>query len=138
MTVPISILEKFKLLNYDKVLNNIDNPKGKNKIILDTDTANEIDDQFALAWTLLSEDKIDLIGVTAEPYSFQHHREELIQAYKIIKDNEINNTNIELVDSYSSWVKGLVDSEIDPKNIYFDTFPEEASGEHLRRLRLPF
>jgi len=33
MTVPISILEKFKLLNYDKVLNNIDNPKGKNKII---------------------------------------------------------------------------------------------------------
>ena len=78
MTVPISILEKFKLLNYDKVLNNIDNPKGKNKIILDTDTANEIDDQFALAWTLLSEDKIDLIGVTAEPYSFQHHREELM------------------------------------------------------------
>jgi hypothetical protein len=59
MTVPISILEKFKLLNYDKVLNNIDNPKGRNKIILDTDTANEIDDQFALAWTLLSEDKID-------------------------------------------------------------------------------
>ena len=58
MTVPISILEKFKLLNYDKVLNNIDNPKGKNKIILDTDTANEIDDQFALAWTLISEDKI--------------------------------------------------------------------------------
>ena len=34
MTVPISILEKFKLLNYDKVLNNIDNPKGKNKIIV--------------------------------------------------------------------------------------------------------
>ena len=33
MTVPISILEKFKLLNYDKVLNNIDNPKGKNKIM---------------------------------------------------------------------------------------------------------
>ena len=25
----------------------------KNKMILDTDTANEIDDQFALAWTLL-------------------------------------------------------------------------------------
>jgi len=33
MTVPISILNKFKLLNYDKVLSNIDNPEGKNKII---------------------------------------------------------------------------------------------------------
>ena len=137
MTVPISILEKFKLLNYDKVLNNIDNPKGKNKIILDTDTANEIDDQFALAWTLLSEDKIDLIGVTAEPYSFQHHREELIQAYKIINDNEINNTNIELVNSYSSWVKGLVDSEIDPKNIYFDT-PSEGQEKSYNEINKIF
>ena len=42
MTVPISILDKFKLLNYDKILSNIDNPEGKNKIILDTDTANAV------------------------------------------------------------------------------------------------
>jgi hypothetical protein len=59
MTVPISILEKFKLLNYDKVLNNIDNPKGRNKIILDTDTANEIDDQFYLLIAMSKQEQID-------------------------------------------------------------------------------
>ena len=74
MTVPIEVLNKFPKLSNEKLMFNLSNPKGKNKLILDTDTANEIDDQFALAWALLSEDKIDLLGVTAEPYSFQHHK----------------------------------------------------------------
>ena len=76
MTVPIEILNKFPKLSNEKLMLNLSNPTGKNKLIIDTDTANEIDDQFALAWALLSEDKIDLLGVTAEPYSFQHHKEE--------------------------------------------------------------
>ena len=37
------------------------------KIILDTDTYNEIDDQFALAWALVS-DKIELLSVNAAPF----------------------------------------------------------------------
>ena len=80
MTIPKHILDKFPKLSNDKLLNNLSLPSGRNKMILDTDTANEIDDQFALAWTLLSNDKIDLLGVTAEPYSFQHHKEELFEA----------------------------------------------------------
>lgn len=40
---------------------------GVKKIILDTDTYNEIDDQFALAWAVLS-DKIDLLSINAAPY----------------------------------------------------------------------
>ena len=40
---------------------------GVKKIILDTDTYNEIDDQFALAWAILS-DKIDLLSVNAAPF----------------------------------------------------------------------
>lgn len=40
---------------------------GIKKIILDTDTYNEIDDQFALAWAILS-DKIDLLSVNAAPF----------------------------------------------------------------------
>ena len=40
---------------------------GVKKIILDTDTYNEIDDQFALAWAVLS-DKIDLLSVNAAPF----------------------------------------------------------------------
>ena len=74
MTVPNEVLNKFPKISNDQLLHNLSNPVGKNKLIIDTDTANEIDDQFALAWALLSEDKIDLLGVTAEPYSFQHHQ----------------------------------------------------------------
>ena len=87
MSVPKYILDKFPKLSKDNLLNNLSLPSGRNKMILDTDTANEIDDQFALAWTLLSEDKIDLLGVTAEPYSFQHHKEELLEAYDVITNN---------------------------------------------------
>ena len=108
MQVPKKILDKFPKLSKEILLNNLSLPSGKNKMILDTDTANEIDDQFALAWTLLSKDKIDLLGVTAEPYSFQHHKDELIEAFDIISNNN-----------------GLIDANIHPNDIYFDT-PEEG------------
>ena len=35
-------------------------PKGKVKAVLDTDTFNEIDDQFAVVYALLSPEKIDV------------------------------------------------------------------------------
>ena len=126
MPVPIEILNKFPKLSNEQLMINLSNPIGKNKLIIDTDTANEIDDQFALAWALLSEDKIDLLGVTAEPYSFQHHKEELLQAFNIIKeDKEINENNRSLVDSYRDWVHGLIDTNQHPNDIYFDT-PKEG------------
>lgn len=40
---------------------------GVKKVILDTDTYNEVDDQFALAYAILS-DKIDLLSVNAAPF----------------------------------------------------------------------
>ena len=126
MTIPVEILNKFPKLTDESLLINLNNPNGKNKVIVDTDTANEIDDQFALAWTLLSEDKIDLLGVTAEPYSFQHHKEELIEVYNIIKENkEITKSNIDLVNNYRDWANGLIESNIHPNDVYFDT-PEEG------------
>ncbi len=41
---------------------------GIKKVILDTDTYNEIDDQFALALAMLSPEKIELLAVTAAPF----------------------------------------------------------------------
>ena len=122
MPIPSNIISKFPKLSKEKLLNHLQLPVGKNKLILDTDTANEIDDQFALTWALLSKDKIDLLGVTAEPYSFQHHKEELLEAYNLIKSNkEITNENNKLIMNYKSWVNGLIESNIDPNDIYFDT-----------------
>ena len=41
---------------------------GRLDVILDTDTANELDDQFALAWAVLSKDSINLQAVHVAPY----------------------------------------------------------------------
>lgn len=43
-------------------------PKGRVKAVLDTDTFNEIDDQFAVVYALLSPEKIDLQAIYAAPY----------------------------------------------------------------------
>ncbi len=43
-------------------------PAGKVRMVLDTDTYNEIDDQFALAYAFLSKEKIQLEAVYAAPF----------------------------------------------------------------------
>ena len=55
-------------------------PRGRVRVVIDTDAANEIDDQFALCWALLSPEKLDLVGVYAAPFSFEHRRHEMIRA----------------------------------------------------------
>lgn len=43
-------------------------PTGRVSMVLDTDTFNEVDDQFALAYALLSPDRISLEAVYAAPF----------------------------------------------------------------------
>lgn len=47
---------------------------GKIKLILDTDTYNEIDDQFAIFYALASEDRIELLGITAALFHNQRSK----------------------------------------------------------------
>jgi purine nucleosidase len=42
--------------------------------VIDTDCANEIDDQFALAWALLAPERLNVLGLYAAPFSFAHRR----------------------------------------------------------------
>jgi len=49
-------------------------------LVIDTDAANEIDDQFALAWALLSPERLDVLAVYAAPFSFEHRRLEMQRA----------------------------------------------------------
>ncbi len=44
-------------------------PTGQIRMVLDTDTYNEVDDQFALAYTVLSKEKLKLEAVYAAPFS---------------------------------------------------------------------
>ncbi|REE67291.1 inosine-uridine nucleoside N-ribohydrolase [Paenibacillus taihuensis] len=50
------------------MLKRLAHPKDRVRMILDTDAFNEVDDQFALAYSLLSPDKLDLLAVTAAPF----------------------------------------------------------------------
>lgn len=49
-------------------LKKLEPPASRVRMVLDTDTYNEIDDQFALCYALLSEEKLQLEAVYAAPY----------------------------------------------------------------------
>jgi inosine-uridine nucleoside N-ribohydrolase len=54
-------------------------PRSRPRVVIDTDAANEIDDQFALAWALLSPERLDVLAVYAAPFSFEHRRQEMLR-----------------------------------------------------------
>jgi inosine-uridine nucleoside N-ribohydrolase len=58
-------------------------PRGRPRVWIDTDAANEIDDSFALAWALLRADALDIVGVAAAPFSFEHRRQEMQRALAV-------------------------------------------------------
>ncbi len=66
--------QTFPRLSESFRLNQLQPPTGKVRMILDTDTYNEVDDQFALAYALLSPEKIKLEAVYAAP--FKNNRSE--------------------------------------------------------------
>lgn len=49
-------------------LDRLERPAGRPRIVLDTDTFNEIDDQFALVYAMLSQDQLDVTAITAAPF----------------------------------------------------------------------
>ena len=49
-------------------LKQLEPPSGKVRMVLDTDTYNEVDDQFALAYALLSPENVELEAVYAAPF----------------------------------------------------------------------
>ena len=55
-------------MNFDETSYSVPASAGPVPAILDTDTYNEIDDQFALVYALLSPERIELRGVTAAPF----------------------------------------------------------------------
>lgn len=52
----------------DRRIRRLQPPAGPIRMVLDTDTFNEIDDQFALTYALLSRDKIRLEAIYAAPF----------------------------------------------------------------------
>lgn len=60
---------KFPVISEEERRKLLAPPRGKVKMVLDTDTYNEVDDQFALSYALMSPDKLDVEAVYAAPFS---------------------------------------------------------------------
>lgn len=52
----------------DQLYKNLSVPEGKIDVVLDTDAYNEIDDQFAIAYMLRSDDKLNVKALYAAPF----------------------------------------------------------------------
>lgn len=115
MTIPT-----FPKLSDARMRQLLEPPSGPVRLIIDTDTHNEIDDQFALAWALLSGDDFEIEGVLAAPYSFAHHREALLAAYEELKlDRTAEGPEVAIVGSYHRWAANLEASGTDPYSLTF-------------------
>ena len=56
-------------MNLREILDDIRSPRRK-KVILDCDTANEMDDQYAVAYVFGRQDRFELLAMTAEHYHY--------------------------------------------------------------------
>ncbi|MFC5647941.1 nucleoside hydrolase [Paenibacillus solisilvae] len=58
----------FPQLTIEERIRRLDPPKGKIRAVLDTDTYNEIDDQFAVVYSLLSPERMQMEAFYAAPF----------------------------------------------------------------------
>jgi inosine-uridine nucleoside N-ribohydrolase len=80
-------------------------PTGPVRLLIDTDTANEIDDQFAIAWALFRPDRLKIEAITAEPFSFRHHIPELKAAESAIRAGRGHEEH--LLGGFQGWIHRL-------------------------------
>ena len=64
------------LRDKNTIIETLVSKKGVVKAILDTDTYNEIDDQFALVQMLFSKNKIDVLSINAAPFSMNNRSDD--------------------------------------------------------------
>ena len=56
-----------EFMDQAKLIKRLEKPAGKSDVVLDTDTYNEFVDQFALAYLIRSDEKLNLKAVYAAP-----------------------------------------------------------------------
>lgn len=59
---------KWTIMSEQERIQRLQLPEGKIRIVLDTDAYNEIDDQFAIAYALASQDRLDVEAIYAAPF----------------------------------------------------------------------
>lgn len=59
---------QWDIMSDEEIIKKLTLPEGKLDMVLDTDTYNEVDDQFALAYCLLSPERLNVVAVYAAPF----------------------------------------------------------------------
>ena len=90
---------------------------GRARVVIDTDAANEVDDQFAITWGLLSPERLDIEAIVAAPFSRAYFRQPLLAAARA----DVDNSTAAEVDDIAAWVHRLRAAGIDPEDVRFET-----------------
>ena len=137
MLTPDHILRRFPKLSDDDMLTRLQHPGRPVRVIIDTDAANEIDDQYAIAWALLSPDRLHLEGVTAVPYSFRHHRQGIIESERImLAGGPATPEEDEFMGGFRGWAERLIATGRRAEDIKFVDPDEGAELSYLEILRV--
>ncbi len=96
-------------------------PEGQVDVVLDTDTYNEVDDQYALAYLLQSGDRLNLKAIYAAPFDNHHSQgpldgmersyEEIRRVLKLVKREEYCDCVYKGAGSFLKSEKEPIDSE---------------------------
>lgn len=120
MTALSEIVARFPKLDPVLMQSRLARPQEAARVIIDTDTANEIDDQYALAWALLSPERLHLEGVTAVPFSFQHHRDGLARSVDILRSGGAKDRVEEkFIGGFGGWAQRIIDTGRTVEDIKF-------------------
>ncbi|MCP4997849.1 MAG: hypothetical protein GY933_03625 [Hyphomicrobiales bacterium] len=134
MLTPDHILERFPTLSDEEMEKRLEHPGKPVRVIIDTDAANEIDDQYAVAWALLSPERLHLEGVTAVPFSFRHHRDGIIESVRIMREGgSLTDTKM---GGLRGWAQRVIDAGRRAEDIKFVNPDDGAELSYLEILRV--
>jgi inosine-uridine nucleoside N-ribohydrolase len=111
-------LKKNEIISEQERLKLLTPKKGKLKVVMDTDTYNEIDDQFAIVQMMLSPERLNIEAIYAAPFSMNSR-----------SDNP--GKGIQL--SYDEILRLLERINIDPKNFVFKEVTEYVGSEKIAK-----
>lgn len=109
----MSQLARFPKLSVDHYQRILREPVGRVRCVIDTDTRNEIDDQYALAWAFLSRDKLQIEGIYAAPYSFQERINEQRQADRLRGRGSLSDEERAILARHIGLLRQLDEARID-------------------------
>ena len=95
-----------------ELIKKLESPKGKIDVVLDTDTYNEIDDQFALSYTIKSDDKLNVKAIYAAPFfnekstgpldGMENSYHEILKVLDLLDKADLNQSVFKGADAYMS------------------------------------